>query len=301
MVGLSQVKVRQAEIAQLIVLQAICSVKESREVIFQGGTAIRWFYGGTRFSEDLDFVAAQEISRMAALIRSAGEPIRRQLVANFGTGSFAVKEKKSRATSYKAFVDFLPSTARNKVSVKVEFEKLAPGALPDMDRRIMQASPAVSYVLREGGLKAPGVQNVVNVETPAEILTDKLRALMERPYTKGRDFFDVWFLTETLGLRADPNLLRRKLDMYETPFVVRTPLHLYSHLDSLDEGAKATLTAEIRRDLARFLDPETVEALELDEYKGLMGAVQKAFRLVEESGVIDFSKYSRQEKGALQE
>lgn len=296
MITFNQVRVKQGEIVQLIVLQAIFSTRESREVIFQGGTAIRWFHGGTRFSEDLDFVTSLGRDKVATLMAATREPVRRQLVANFGTGSFAMKEKKSRSSSYKAFVDFLPSTGRNKVSVKVEFEKLAPGVEPDRDRRIMQTSPAVSYILREGGMKAPGIPTVINVETPAEILTDKLRALMERPYTKGRDFFDVWFLMETLGLRIDTKLFERKLDMYEAPFVVRTPLRFYAHLDTLNEEARAALAAEIRRDLVRFLTAETVEALEYDGYRILMATVQKAFASVEEAGIIDFTRYPHVER-----
>jgi predicted nucleotidyltransferase component of viral defense system len=49
---------RRAEAAQLIILQSLFSFRESKEVIFQGGTAIRWFHGGLRFSEDLDFVTS---------------------------------------------------------------------------------------------------------------------------------------------------------------------------------------------------------------------------------------------------
>ena len=48
--------VRKAEIAQLILLHQLYSLSGSRELIFQGGTALRWCYGGSRFSEDLDFV-----------------------------------------------------------------------------------------------------------------------------------------------------------------------------------------------------------------------------------------------------
>jgi predicted nucleotidyltransferase component of viral defense system len=287
----SQTRVKQAEIAQLIVLQAIFSFRESREVIFQGGTAIRWFHGGARFSEDLDFVTSLSGDEVAGLIGATGEPIRRQLVANFGTGLFVVKEKRSRPNSYKAFVDFLPPSGRNKVSVKVEFEKLSPGRQPDRDRKIMQASPAVSYLLRDGGLKAPGMPTVVNVETPEEILSDKLRALMERPYTKGRDFFDVWFLTETLGIQADPNLLQRKLDMYDVPFTVRTPSSFYAHLNALDEKMKTAVATEIHQDLVRFLSAESVEALEHNGYRDLMAAVQRAFESVEETDIIDFSRY----------
>ena len=46
--------IRKAEIAQLIILQQLYSLTGSRELIFQGGTALRWCYAGSRFSEDLD-------------------------------------------------------------------------------------------------------------------------------------------------------------------------------------------------------------------------------------------------------
>ena len=189
MMTYDQTRIRQSEVAQLIILQSLFSLRESRGVIFQGGTAIRWFYGGLRFSEDLDFVTTLAREDLVALVESAGEPIRRQLVANFGTGSFSVKEKEYHPSSYKAFIYFQPSASRSKISVKMEFEKLVSRKKPETERKIMQASPTVSYFLQEGGLKTPGVPVIVNIETAGEILSDKLRALLERPYTKGRDFF----------------------------------------------------------------------------------------------------------------
>ena len=48
--------IRKAEIAQLILLHQLYMQRGSRGLIFQRGTAIRWCYGGGRFSEDLDFV-----------------------------------------------------------------------------------------------------------------------------------------------------------------------------------------------------------------------------------------------------
>jgi hypothetical protein len=48
--------IRKAEIAQVILLQQLYQLKDSRHLFFRGGTALRWCYGGSRFSEDLDFV-----------------------------------------------------------------------------------------------------------------------------------------------------------------------------------------------------------------------------------------------------
>ena len=78
----------------MIVLQCLFSLKESRDVFFQGGTAIRWFYGGLRFSEDLDFVSSWSSEKTSVMVDSAAEQIRRYLVANFGPGDFFLKQKK---------------------------------------------------------------------------------------------------------------------------------------------------------------------------------------------------------------
>ena len=296
MVTYNQARIKQSEVAQLIILHSLFSLRESRGVIFQGGTAIRWFYGGLRFLEDLDFVTSLAREDLVALVESAGEPIRRQLVANFGTGSFSVKEKEYHPSSYKALIDFQPSASRSKISVKMEFEKLVSRMKPDTERKIMQASPTVSYFLQEGGLKTPGVPVIVNIETPEEILSDKLRALLERPYTKGRDFFDVWLLTETLRVEPNAGLLKRKLDMYEVPFTVTTPPSFYTQLEALKGERKKILAKEIHQDLARFLGADTIETLGQDDYRDLLLAVQKAFRKIEDEGIIDFSRYRKRGK-----
>ena len=167
-----QPRVKHAEIVQLILLESLYTLRESREVIFQGGTAIRWFYGGMRFSEDLDFVTSLSRERVVALMKSAVEPIRRQMVANFGAGTFTLKEKKGHFSSYRAFIQFQPAAVRSKISVKIEFEMLVPGVKPNTELKIMQASPTVSHFLQEGGFKTSGASVIVNVETAQEILSD---------------------------------------------------------------------------------------------------------------------------------
>jgi len=284
-----RVRTRKSEIAQLIILESLFSFRKSREMIFQGGTAIRWFYGGLRFSEDLDFVTLLPRKQTASLMESARETIKRRMAANFGTGSLTLNEKRGHPANYKAFVRFQPAAARNKISVKLEFEALVPGMKPDMDAKIMQASPAVSHFLREGGFKTPGMPVIVNVETAQEILSDKLRALLERPYKKGRDFFDVWFLTETLRIEPDASMLKRKLEMYEVPFTIRTPISFYTQPDLPESKTGQNLSREIHQDLSRFLEPETVEVLSSSGYRELISAVQKAFEKIMDQGVIDLN------------
>jgi len=47
-------KIEQGALLQLILLHSVYSQGHSEGIIFQGGTALRWVYGGQRASEDLD-------------------------------------------------------------------------------------------------------------------------------------------------------------------------------------------------------------------------------------------------------
>jgi len=284
-------RIKQAEAAQLIILHSLFSLRESKEIVFQGGTAIRWFYGGLRFSEDLDFVTSLARDQVVSLIQSSAGQMRRQLVGNFGSGELSCKEKKSHGSSCKTLIDFSPAAVRGKTSVKIEFERLVPGMRPDFDRVIMQSSAAVSSFLREDNLKTPGSPVIVNVETPGEILSDKLRALMERPYTRGRDFFDIWFVTGTLRAVIDAHGLKRKLEMYEVPFSISTPPTFYAKLDTLSHKDREKLLKEISADLERFLSAESLGAFQEKGFHDLLEAVQDAFTQVIQANVIEFAKY----------
>ena len=46
----------------MAVLQALCESNLSENMIFYGGTSLRLCYGGTRFSEDLDFLMTRNIA-----------------------------------------------------------------------------------------------------------------------------------------------------------------------------------------------------------------------------------------------
>lgn len=287
------VRIRQAEAAQLILLQALFNHRESRHFFLQGGAAIRWFYGGLRFSEDLDFASALSGQKAGEILNSLKREFARQLVANFGPGEVTIREKKSSPSSCRAFVDYVPAAARNKISVKMEFESLQEGKEPDSRRIIMQSSSAVSYLLREGSLKVPGFPGVINLETPEEILSDKLRALLERGYTKGRDFFDVWYLTGTMGLKPDPERLGRKLEMYRTPFRIHTPAAFYAELNVLPQRERLRLIKAIRMDLARFIGIDLVEALEQNDFADLIAAVQQTFQEIVASKQVHFEAYGK--------
>lgn len=282
---------RKAEAAQLIILNEVFSHPESRNLIFQGGTAIRWLYGGLRFSEDLDFVTTLSLGNACDLLKAVSLPIKRQWMVHFGPGSLILKEKPPASAAYHAFFQYTSPSGRTITSVKTEFERLkadSPG--PDYERYILQSVPPVAACVAEGLLRLPPLTALVQVETAEEILSDKLRALLERPYIKGRDFFDLWFLTDSLKVTPDASSLQRKLEMYEAPFRLATPVSTYLSLEYME---KDSFVRELDRDLSRFLPPELLTFLQGKKYQPLVRAVYLAFRQIEEAAAIDFEMYPK--------
>jgi hypothetical protein len=144
---------------------------------FQGGTALRFLYGLPRYSEDLDFTL--ERSTHPFDFRDALRAIR----AAFEQEGYAVTIKLREQSAVKsAFVGFpgLPFELAlcphrdEALRVKIETDTNPPagaGLTTTMVRR---------HVLLQ-----------LHHHDRASLLAGKLHAVLQRPYTKGRDFFDL--------------------------------------------------------------------------------------------------------------
>ena len=183
--------VRKAEIAQLILLHQLYSLPGSRELIFQGGTALRWCYGGNRFSEDLDFVTPLDMDAVRTKLNKMMKAAERGMVPHFGPGTLTTSEKTTRKDTLKLFAAYQPAASREKISVKLEFEGIRKDALPETKNHVLAALPAVSYLIASGEFRIPRPNAVLVAETLPEILSDKIRALLERRFIKDRDIFDI--------------------------------------------------------------------------------------------------------------
>jgi len=266
--------IKSSEILQLIILHTLYSQKESKDVYFQGGTAIRWCYSGNRFSEDLDFVTHLRRGGIESLLEKISEHIRRITIAHFGTGEFEVKRRETnRKGSHAAFIRFRPDRNRKKISVKVEFEELKEGFFPQTEKMLLSMLLLVRHFITVGEFRIPAPSSVVLVETKEEILSDKIRALLEREYLKGRDFYDIWFLT-SLNVRCDAEMIKRKTMMYEAPFTYRRAADFFLNPD--DKGQKE-ISSAIKQDLSRFLSPQEMSMFETNGFKDMFNALKIAF------------------------
>ena len=271
--------IRRSELFQLILLQHLYSRPESEHLVFQGGTAIRWCHGGERFSEDLDFVTHLDRPALEKLMRSVETPVTRESIAHFGPGSLTVTPRGQRDEGTVWRMVFEPQTARDRITVKVECERLQEGAILATEPRVLGMQKAVSYLIGAGEFRIPRPNSVLVVETPEEILSDKVRALLERPYLKGRDVYDVWHLRDRLRVPVVRKVMERKFSCYAAPF---TPRRRPDWFESNDKE----LVDAIEMDLRRFLSPEMMAVCRGDGYRRFLDAVKEVFRDLHEIGVV---------------
>ena len=274
--------IREAEIAQLILLHQIYSQKESRRLIFQGGTALRWCYGGSRFSEDLDFVTSLAPKSVQTMLQTALRGARNLMIAHFGPGSIEMRKKSARGEALKCFVDFRPEAAREKISVKLEFEELLPDKAPDVRQLVLSSLGSVAHLAATGDFRVPRASTVLVAETPEEILSDKVRALLERRYLKGRDFYDLWHLHTVLKIPADMNIIQRKWTFYQAAFVARRDFRFFQK-PSKEE--KSQMREAIEQDLSRFLPPEAMAVFRAGQFSDFLEAERAIFGELAAKGV----------------
>jgi len=170
--------------------------------VFQGGTAIRIVYGGVRYSEDLDFVlrkkSASVFSGIPKQLNSLASYVRRALPVVNESGLTAQKE----TATFRRFTLVLKTdilAASDKTNIKI-------ANVPSYRHQTKIIAPADT-----------GLAPAVCVETPEEILADKLVAFGAREYIKGRDLWDINYLMNTLNVSADKtvmSLVQKKIRDY---------------------------------------------------------------------------------------
>jgi predicted nucleotidyltransferase component of viral defense system len=158
---------------------------------FHGGTALRFLYASARYSEDLDF----------ALEQATGEydfrGYLRAIHSAFTAEGYQVELKVSdRKTVHSAFVRFrgllyeldLSPHPDEVLAVKIEVDTNPPAGA-ELTTTIVRR-----YVILQ-----------LQHHDRASLLAGKLHAILQRPYTKGRDVYDLlWYLSDPEW--PEPNL-----------------------------------------------------------------------------------------------
>ena len=183
-------------------VDAIFSIDSCREaLIFKGGTCLRKCYiPNYRFSEDLDFTSINPnfqldeglLTQIMSLVQErTGMQLHLEKLTNLLHNNMP--------TGYAAIVKFWgadhskdqipPDPSRWTTSVKIEiilYEK-------------MLFEPTLKTVYHDYSDElSPAIEEIACYDI-REVLSEKLRALIQRSYTAPRDYYDIWYLSKHSG------------------------------------------------------------------------------------------------------
>ena len=182
-------------------VDALFSIPECRkDLIFKGGTCLKKCrLSDYRFSEDLDFTSTNEhfvfnlplLEKIISLVTSRTEmPLSVQSLDNLYFNN--------RLTGYSARVRYWgadhrkdqqpPEPQRWLTSIKIEiilYEKMC-----------FEAEKAT--VFHKYSDKLTESAKNIPIYSINEVLSEKLRALIQRSYSAPRDYYDIWYLSKNI-------------------------------------------------------------------------------------------------------
>jgi predicted nucleotidyltransferase component of viral defense system len=171
-------KSMMVEYLQYELLDSLFKQKGSSFLSFIGGTAIRIVYGGSRFSEDLDFdnfgLSFLDFQQMLD-----------KVVKDMETKGFLIEFRFVEKGAFHCYVKFPNILYQYKMS-SLEDEKIL--VRIDTVRKKKFVEPTM-VTLNKFDVYCSILANPANI-----LLSQKFIAILERKNAKGRDFFDVSYL-----------------------------------------------------------------------------------------------------------
>ena len=200
-------------------------------IVFQGGTALRLCYGNPRFSEDLDFV----FKNVENTINISVSSIKRFILDSYPfLETINIKNQKTSAYINRYVLTTRGNVTSQNSRIHIEF-----ASVPSYDNQ-----PII--------LSYPPYNPAIQVETKEEILADKLTALGCRSYVKGRDLWDIYFLSQEQKVTIEWDYVRKKISDYG---VSRKDYldQLRKRRNELEQTGQSLLSFELKRFLSQPL------------------------------------------------
>jgi predicted nucleotidyltransferase component of viral defense system len=241
------------EYVQVRVLEGLQRCGAMVPLAFHGGTALRLLYRTPRFSEDLDF-ALERPGAGTFDLTSCLDRIRQAMVREGYTVTTRAKTERTVQIGWLRFPGLVQElglqlqTAR-MLAVKIEIDTHPP----------------------EGaGLETTLIRRYVPLHLQhhdrSTLLAGKIAAVLLRPWTKGRDLFDLfWYLTDPEWPPPNLRLLNNALAQAGA---ADGPLETASWRPVLQEKIRLLDWAVVRQDLDPFI--ESAEALDLFDRENLL-------------------------------
>jgi hypothetical protein len=164
-------------------LQGLQRAGAMTALAFHGGTSLRFLYSLPRYSEDLDFSLEGNVKKYD--FRSILQAIRKDIEAQGYNLHLKINDQK---TVHSAFIRFLGLPYELNLSPHRD-ETLA--VKLEVDTR-----PPTGTQLETSLVRRHVLLNIQHHDR-ASLLAGKLHAILQRPYVKGRDLYDlIWYLSD---------------------------------------------------------------------------------------------------------
>jgi len=183
------------------------------------------------------------------------------------------------------FFIYRPQNQREKIAVKLEFKFLAPGHKPQFRKFILRDLPSVAGLVAGGKLIIPYSSSIILTETPEEILSDKIRALYERRYLKGRDIYDIWWIKKQLKAIPTWIKVREKLVMYQAPFVPARGVSYFQQMEST-----SSIVDALKRDLPRLLPQNIITMYQEANFSDFITTLREVISILLNQGMNEYFK-----------
>jgi hypothetical protein len=186
------------EYLQALILQSLQRGGAMTALAFHGGTALRFLFSLPRFSEDLDF--ALEGNPGTYDFRAYLQSIRKDLEAQGYSITLKVNDRKMVHSAFVRFSNLL-------------FEL---GLSPHRDEMLavkleVDTNPPVGAKLATSLVRRHVLLNLQHHDR-SSLLAGKLHAILQRPYLKGRDLYDLlWYLSDREWPAPNLDLLNNAL------------------------------------------------------------------------------------------
>ena len=247
---------RIREYIQKFLLYILYKRKLYQDLVFVGGTALRFLYGIKRFSENLDFSLSYKAKKydFKNILRATQE--------EFIASGYKIEVKYDMSKNvHSAFLKFphllfeygLSGHKDEKISIKIEIDKNPPRG--GGEEVTLYNSIFMFYLLHYD---------------LASLFAGKLHALLCREYTKGRDWYDLlWYLTTFKELEPNFVMLNNAIGQ-----AMRKPLRIdkKNWKDKLKGAIDNFDIEKAKDDIRRFLENRgEIELLTKENLYRLLG------------------------------
>lgn len=195
----------QREYLQHLFLSSFYQEPSSKNILFKGGTALKFLYNSPRFSEDLDFsgfkIKKKEIERL--LLRTLSQIEKESIKVD-------INEAKTTSGGYLAIYRGEILKREIKIQLQISFRQ---------KKRIKQESALIT-------------QDFISPYTilhlsEGQLTAEKIEALLERE--KARDWYDLYFILRS-RLEIDFDFLKMKREALRNKILGRIKSLQTSHL-----------------------------------------------------------------------